>query len=782
MAVRALRIEDNPRFENWQIRTLPAAFTFTACGLQRADHNSFRTTWQQSCWIEVASVAGVGPNEIADDPKRRLIQSMNKRNPLLPLVPTRVLWFRHLLRLLFLLAVGARAETDTNQPPDSAPPPPALNAHADNSTNPTPDLTELPLEALMQIKVPEIYSASKFEQKATAAPASATVITSDEIKRYGYRTLGDILASVPGFYVSYDRNYAYLGARGVNLGNANNRILLLVDGHRINNDLNDSAAIDTSFMLDVDLIDRVEIIHGPGSVLYGNNAFFGVVNVITRQGKQVNGVEASGMYGSYDAYSGRVTIGSQFTDGLQFLLSGTVYNSDGQDNLFYPQYDTPAQNNGVAHNLDEDGFGSFFGSVSYGDFTVEGGYINRDKGNPTAQFGSTFDDSRLKTRDDRSYATLKYAHTFSDSLDVSANVYYDRSDFQIGYPQPFGATAPGTIFFKEQETGEWAGGEVQVNGKIWDRNLVSLGGEFRDDFSQDDHLFQLEPTVGDIRNVYDRRQNYGIFAQDDFTVLTNLHLNAGVRYDQSYDRQDDFDSSWSPRAALIYDPFRQSTFKFIYGTAFRDPSFFELSEAASLNIKPQPEKITSYELVYEQGIGRNLRSSVSGYYNRMDDLIDFENGSFTNFNADTLGLEVALEGKWGSGISTRLSYTLQHTENRDGGEGLPDSPMHLIKLNVDAPLYRDKVFAGLEVQYTSKSHTVFTDPTTGDTFAGPDSPGYAVVNFTLFSQNLIKNLDVSAGIYNLLDKTYYQPASNFHFQNAIQQDGRTYRVKLTYRF
>ncbi|MGH7954607.1 MAG: TonB-dependent receptor plug domain-containing protein, partial [Gloeomargaritales cyanobacterium] len=310
-----------------------------------------------------------------------MIQNMNKRNPLLLILPGPVFLLRALFCALFLFTFSARA---------------------DNSTNQTQDLTQLPLEALMQIQVPTVVSASKFEQKATEAPSSVTVITSDEIKRYGYRTLADILASVPGFYISYDRNYDYLGASGVNLGDANNRILLLVDGHRVNNDLNDSAAVDTSFILDVDLIDRVEIIRGPGSVLYGNNAFFGVVNVITRQGKQVNGVESSGMYGSYDAYSGRVTLGDQFTNGLQFLLSGTIYNSDGPKNLYYPQFDTPAQNNGIAHNLDDDGFGSFFGSVSYKDFTVEGGFINREKGNPTAQYDTTFDDSRLRTVDDRS--------------------------------------------------------------------------------------------------------------------------------------------------------------------------------------------------------------------------------------------------------------------------------------------------------------------------------------------------------------------------------------------
>jgi iron complex outermembrane receptor protein len=683
--------------------------------------------------------------------------------------------------VLIFLAAGAYADDDTNQTKALTGPVPAVSAPVDKGTNQTEDLTDLPLETLMQLQVPTVVSASKFEQKATEAPSSVTVLTSDDIKHYGYRTLADILESVPGFYTTYDRNYSYLGASGVNTGNANDRILLLVNGHRINNDLNDSAAIDTSFILDVDLIDRVEIIRGPSSVLYGNNAFFGVINVITRQGKQVDGAEVSGMYGSYNAYSGRVTIGDLFTNGLQFLLSGTIYNDDGPENLFYSQFNTPAQNNGKAHNMDGDGFGSFFGSVSYSDFTVEGGYINREKVNPTAQFGTTFDDSRLKTVDDRSYATVKYAHKFSDTLDISANVSYDRSDSQIGLPGPPLSPAPGLDFTAEQETGESASGEVQVDKKLWDRQMVTIGGEFRDDFKQDDVAVASEPGMESSTAVNDQRQNFGVFAQDDFTVMTNLHVNAGLRYDQTYDQLDHFDPSWSPRAAIIYDPFRQSTFKFIYGTAFRDPSFFELSELAQ-SINPQPEKISSYELVYEQGIGRYLRSSVSGYYDRMDNLIDIEDGSFTNINADTLGLELALEGRWEYDIRTRLSYTLQHTENRATDDSLPDSPMHLVKFNISAPLYADKIFAGLEIQYTSSSQTVFSGLGGGDTFAGPDSPGYAVVNFTLFSQNLIKNLDASASIYNLLNNKYDEPSTPLHLQSVIQQDGISFRIKLTYHF
>ena len=108
----------------------------------------------------------------------------------------------------------------------------------------------------MNIDVPKVYAASKIEQKTTEAPSSVTIITSDDVKRYGYRTLADILRSVPGFNVSYDRDYAFLGVRGVSLGDFNSRILLLVNGHRVNNNLTDGALIDTAFILDVDLIDR----------------------------------------------------------------------------------------------------------------------------------------------------------------------------------------------------------------------------------------------------------------------------------------------------------------------------------------------------------------------------------------------------------------------------------------------------------------------------------------------------------------------------------------------
>ena len=159
-----------------------------------------------------------------------------------------------LFRMLLCLALGLTPNTSTSAEKEKL------------------DLSNLSLEQLMEIPVDTVFGASKFLQKVTEAPASITIVTSEDIRSYGYRTLAEILQSVRGFYVSYDRNYSYLGVRGLGRpGDYNTRILLLIDGHRINENIYNMAPIGTEFPLDVDLIERVEIIRGPSSSIYGAN-------------------------------------------------------------------------------------------------------------------------------------------------------------------------------------------------------------------------------------------------------------------------------------------------------------------------------------------------------------------------------------------------------------------------------------------------------------------------------------------------------------------------------
>lgn len=155
-------------------------------------------------------------------------------------------------------------------------------AWADESE--TADFLDLSLDQLVQIEIPTVIGASKYEQSSSRAPSSVSVITAAEIKSYGWLKLSDILRSVRGFVAINDRNYEFLTVRGFGLpGDYTSRMLLLIDGLRINDSLYQQAAVGGDFPLDVDLIDRVEIIRVPGSALYGSSAFFGVINVISKK-------------------------------------------------------------------------------------------------------------------------------------------------------------------------------------------------------------------------------------------------------------------------------------------------------------------------------------------------------------------------------------------------------------------------------------------------------------------------------------------------------------------
>src|SRR5215213_263454 len=151
-------------------------------------------------------------------------------------------------------------------------------------------LPELSLEELMRMDAGRVFGASERIQPVTEAPASVSFITAQEIERYGYRTLADILRAVRGMYVTNDRNFSYVGARGFNKpGDYNSRILLLVNGHRVNDNIFGQAEIGAEFGMDPAMFERVEIIRGPASSLYGDSAFFAVVNVITKSGASLGG-------------------------------------------------------------------------------------------------------------------------------------------------------------------------------------------------------------------------------------------------------------------------------------------------------------------------------------------------------------------------------------------------------------------------------------------------------------------------------------------------------------
>jgi outer membrane receptor for ferrienterochelin and colicins len=635
------------------------------------------------------------------------------------------------------------------------------------------DLKKLSIEQLMDMEIDTVYGASKYEQKITEAPSSVSIISSAEIKKFGHRTLADILKSVRGFYITNDRNYSYIGVRGFGRpGDYNSRIMVQVDGHRINEYVYDSVLVGEEFILDVDLIDRVEIIRGPSSSLYGNSAFFAIINVVTRKGRDFNSLEASSSAGSLNNYKGRLSYGNIFRNGLEMVASGSGLYSEGERSLYYNEFDSPLTNNGITRNTDNENSYNFFTNISYHDFTLQGAYVSREKGIPTGAFQSDFNDRRNGTTDSRGYIDLKYEKNFENDFSVTTRLFYDHSKYHGDY-------IFSGIINKDTEHGDSLGLDLMLKKTLFQKHTAILGFEYIYNIHQDQQNFNEQPYS---LFLDDRRHsaNWALYTQDEFAINKRLTLNVGVRWDHYHT----FGNTINPRLALIYKPFDTSILKFIYGSAFRAPNAYELyyndgGITAKTGNGLKPETIKTYEIVYEQYWGEYLRSSVSGFHyetknlisqtvDPVDSLLVFKNIDKVKAN----GLELELNGKWASGLEAKAAYTLQKAETSLNQQVLTNSPQHLAKVGIIAPLVANKLYAGLEEHYSSKRKTKSNSYT----------DGYFLTNITLFGQPLSKTMELSVSIYNLFDKKYSDPGGEEHLQESIRQNGRNFRLKFVYKF
>jgi outer membrane receptor for ferrienterochelin and colicins len=633
---------------------------------------------------------------------------------------------------------------------------------------------DLSLEQLVNVN---IFTASKRWQTIVEAPASISIVTADEIQKHGYRTMAEILRSMRGIYIGNDRNYSFIGVRGVSRpGDYNTRVLLLVDGHRLNDNVLDQALLGTEFPIDVDLIDRVEFVRGPSSSLYGGSAFFGVINVITKRGRGNKGETVSFEAGSFGTYKGRFSYGADFKSGLEMLVSATFYDSQGQ-RLFYREFDAPETNNGFADNADYDRSHSLLANFSYRDFRMQAVHSSRKKGLPTGSFGTVFNDPRTNTVDAKAYVDLGYQHTFSNTLDITGRLSYDRTDFYGNYVADYTGTGiPPYVESRAVSYGRAGGLELNVS-KNAERHRATAGVEYRNNLRQDQGSYDAVPF---FTYLDDRRSSkiWALYIQDEFRITEKLIVNAGLRYDH----YSTFGGTANPRVALIYKPDEHGSLKLLYGQAFRAPNVYEIFFLGGNFSKPnsllQPETIKTTELLFER-YSKHFRFSVSGFRSDINGLIsqriDPADNRVQFSNVDDViskGVETLIEGKLTNGIEGRVAYTLQNSRNAQTRESLSNSPTHLTKVNLSVPLANRKLFASFQGLYTSERRTLDSN----------NLPGSFVANATFLSKSVFRGFDISASVYNLFNERYGSPGGPEHRQDSIEQDGRSFRLKLTYMF
>ncbi len=642
------------------------------------------------------------------------------------------------------------------------------------------DLSKLTLEELMELRVAQVFGAADRLQPVTEVPSSVSIVTAEEISRYGYRTLADILRGVRGFYITDDRNYSYAGARGFNRpGDYSTRLLLLVNGHRMNDNVYDQASVAADFGVDAAMFERVEIIRGPASSLYGTNALFAIVNVVTRTGASLNGASFDADAGTLGTQLVRGSVGRRLANGMDFAFSTTYERSDGVQRLYLPAFDVPGGNGGLAENLDGEESGQVYGRFSLNNLTVTGVFGRRLKTVPTASFFTVFNehDPAEQTTDRKSTVSAQYVNGFGTAR-LTTEASLDHATYNGVYPYAGETPQQPVVGFRDGYSGlRWT-----VNSRLTHplpgRQMLTVGGEFVDNVKQDQWGAYSFPSNDNFRIDHSSRQG-GAYVQDEIKLRSWLIVNGGLRHD----RYSQFNRT-TPRGAVIVMPSTSHSLKYLYGQAFRAPNAYELYFFRDASAYLQPESITTHEWVWEAYLGERVRTAVSTYRYRATQLVDLriidpeaigaanQLGFANEGTIRAAGLELETEIRLKRGAQALASYTLQDaTDVAPGGGRLTNSPRHMAKVRLSVPVSRNRSFASFEWQYLSTRTTL-----AGKT-VDPASVAHVTVNLP-FGRSLL----VTGHIRNLFNARYADPVSDEQMADSIEQNGRTARIGIRWSF
>jgi outer membrane receptor for ferrienterochelin and colicin len=619
--------------------------------------------------------------------------------------------------------------------------------------SPSKDATAIPFEELLQ--TPYIPASHVANQLSNAASA-VSIVTAEEIRDYGYRTLGEILGSMRGIQISYDGEYSIFGGRGFSVpGTYAGRIILLIDGYRADDSYFGQSYLGHDALLDVELIDRVEYIPGGGSAGYGDGALLGAINIITKNGSSIGGTQLSVGGGSHNTRQQRVTFGNTFKNGLDIVFSASTLKTDGMD--YTDATESIHQNSDQSEKNKR-----LFLKASYENFSLLAAWVKRTKDLPSYPFSHTLGDP-IFTSDENAFIRLKYDTDLSESLKLSTSLW--RGQYLYGEMDATTNIAYGYIDPAET-TGRWYGGDVKFIGSWFDNHSLSFGAGYRHDYEWSWFLNYIDQSGADQNYYYnDRlpsRKTYSLYLYDDFRVTPTLNLNYGARYEKS-DNPIDF---VSPRAALIWKPLEKTDVKLSYGESNRQSTPFETEEN-------QAEKARTLELVMEHRFGWETKLLGSVYRYRLSDRI-----AYSADPADIVvrGAEIELEKHWEGGTRLRTGYAWQNAEETTGVR-LINNAHHIAKLNISTLMMDERLRTSLEVQHLGNRPLYSTTPERQYT------GGYTIANLNLIAQNIAPNLDCHLLVRNLFDKKYgdvIRPDASG--DRLYQQDGRNFYLQLEYTF
>jgi iron complex outermembrane receptor protein len=544
-------------------------------------------------------------------------------------------------------------------------------------------------ELLFFEEIPIVISATKSEQPITESPSSISVITSEDIRRSSATNIADLLRRVPGIDVlRISPSDVNVSARGFNESN-NNDMLLLIDGRSAYVDFFGIVVWD-DLPIVLEEIERIEIIRGPGSALYGANAFSGVINIITKTPEQAKGTTLSATVGEFDTFR------------------WTVMNADVFDKWGYKVVASWDEANSF-EDRDKDDNDSFTGSV-LAQYEFDADSLIRFSVGVNEGDGNTLTRTAPFDRD----GTLGYAQINYDYRNWKFQGFYNLVDIDVVATDGEERSIVNNVFDLE----------MQHSFALWEDHMVTWGANYRHD----------RVTSHEIIGEKEQDDLFSLFVQDQFRMQEGMTLTTGVRFDS----HPLTGVHLSPRASLVYEPRENHIFRASISRAFRNPSLVESYLDLNILLSPAPpitlsslgnrdldaEEVTSFELGYQARLlDSRLHLKADAFYNLLDEIIEFRHDTplvleFKNVGkATAYGGEVGVEYHFSERLSAYFNYSYQLLKARDDGvqfqlnedgDTIDSSPEHKINAGVYAE-HESGLNGSIDLNYVDETAVGFFD-------------------------------------------------------------------------
>jgi len=644
----------------------------------------------------------------------------------------------------------------------------------------------------------EIEAASRVAEDSARAPSSVTVIPRAELVAFAYPTLAEALRGTRGVYQWDDRAYVTLGFRGLGrLGSYGNRVLVLADGTPTNDDWVGASFVGYDAMTDLGDVERIEVVRGPGSALYGTGAFSGVINVVTREVEETGtevavGTELDGVARA------RVRGAARLGERGSIWLSVGAARGAGRD-FFFPEYAAvtpPGAPPGYAVDVDGFAANTARGRLRWCWLSAQW-LINRHRKTLPAHYETIFGDPDNENRDTRGLVELRAEPALGATLTLTSRLYLNHYDFLGTYAR---APEDGGDQYDEF-VGRWIGTEHRLRYQPSDALRVTVGGEVQRHFQVEERGWDQTGIYLDLTGSeaapFTVGAAYGVIDAD---LAPAVRVSAGARLDA----YSSWGSSVNPRAAVIVRPYATGNTKLLFGRAFRAPSVYEqeYNDGGATQVVPldplHPETIYTVELEHTHRFDPTLSLTGAAHASTITDLIDTAGAGneddplyFHNIASPlvTTGGELSLRRDWRQGFMGLVGYTFTAARFLASGSAAdlvalradPDLrhvanvPTHAATFKGAAPILARRLT--LASRLTVESGRWDRMEAVGDAPQQRTDP-FALWDLVLSGHETALDLEYAVGVYNLFDWRYRLPVSGDLVGRSIEQSGRTLLASL----